>query len=47
MHRCHTRAPAAWAMENNDDNTAIIMQWEQLEAQFVPKQDAKSLMKII
>lgn len=34
-------------MEDNDDNAGIIMQWKQLEAQFVPRQDAHSLMKNI
>lgn len=34
-------------MEDNDDNAGIIMQWKQLEAQFVPRQDAQSLMKNI
>lgn len=34
-------------MGNNDDNTGIIMQWEQLEAQLVQSQDAESLMKNI
>lgn len=34
-------------MEDNDDNAGVFMQWKQLEAQFVPRQDAQSLMKNI